>query len=63
MIACAEYKAKTVLEYNPNAEVLNIFDKLVQDVIGLSSENKKYPNPMSEEEFDEFFKKFEIVPN
>ncbi len=63
VIACAEYKAKTVLEYNPNAEVLNIFDKLVQDVIGLSSENKKYPNPMSEEEFDEFFKKFEIVPN
>jgi nitrogenase subunit NifH len=46
MIACAEYKAKTVLEYNPDAEVIKIFDKLVEDIINLKKENKKDPTPM-----------------
>lgn len=63
VIACAEYKAKTVLEYKPSAEVIGIFDTLVQDIIHLSKEGKKYPTPMSEDEFDMFFKSFEIVPN
>jgi nitrogenase subunit NifH len=62
MIACAEYKAKTLLEYNPDAEVIKVFDKLVEDIINTTREGKKDPKPMSEEEFDEFFKSFEIIP-
>jgi nitrogenase subunit NifH len=63
MIACAEYKAKTVLEYNPDAEIIKNFDKLVDDIIKLKKSSKKYPIPMSDDEFDEFFKTFEIKPN
>lgn len=63
MIACAEYKAQTVLEYNPEAEVIKNFDKLVSDIINIKKETKWAPKPMNDEEFDEFFKSFEIVPN
>jgi len=62
VIACAEYKAKTVLEFDPEAKVIENFDKLVSDIISIKKENQKDPKPMSEEEFDEFFKKFEITP-
>lgn len=62
MIACAEYKAMTLSEYNPDAEVIKFFDKLVQDIINVKKEAKKDPKPMSEEEFDNFFKSFEIEP-
>jgi hypothetical protein len=40
MIACAEYKSQTVLEYNKEAEVINNFDKLVEDIINLNREEK-----------------------
>lgn len=63
MIACAEYKSQTVLEYNKEAEVINNFDKLVEDIINLNREEKWFPKPMDDEEFDEFFKTFEIKPN
>ena len=63
MIACAEYKAKTVLEYNPDAEIIGHFDKLVDDIINIKREDKKDPTPMDDEEFDAFFKDFEIKPN
>ena len=62
VIACAEYKAKTVLEYDSKAEVLKVFDKLVEDIINIKKEDKNLPKPMTEEEFDEFFKTFEIAP-
>ena len=63
VIACAEYKAKTVLEYKPDALIIEAFDTLIQDIMKLKKENKKDPTPMSEDEFDEFFKQFEIIPN
>jgi nitrogenase subunit NifH len=63
MIACAEYKAKTVLEYNPDAEIISHFDKLVDDILNIKREDKKDPKPMNDEEFDQFFKDFEIKPN
>lgn len=62
MIACAEYKAMTLSEYNPNAEVIKVFDKLVEDMINIKKDDKKVPVPMSEDEFDNFFKSFEIKP-
>jgi nitrogenase subunit NifH len=46
MIACAEYKAQTVLEYNPEAEVIKNFDKLVDDIINIKREEKPAPKPM-----------------
>lgn len=63
VIACAEYKAKTVLEYSSSAEVITVFDTLVHDIVHINKEKKKYPTPMWEDEFDMFFKSFEIVPN
>lgn len=63
MIACAEYKAMTLSEYNDKAEVIKVFDKLVEDILKIKKENKKNPDPMSEEEFDNFFKSFEVNPN
>lgn len=63
MIACAEYKAMTLSEYNENAEVIKVFDELVENIIAVRKEDKKNPIPMTEEEFDNFFKSFEIKPN
>lgn len=63
MIACAEYKAMTLSEYNSDAEVIKVFDTLVQDILKVKKEDKKDPIPMSEEEFDNFFKSFEVKPN
>lgn len=63
VIACAEYKAKTLAEYAPNSEVAKVFDTLVDDILSIDGSKKKDPTPMSEDEFDEFFKSFEIVPN
>ena len=63
IIACAEYKAKTVLEYCPEAKVVDIFDKLVDDIVNISKVDKGNPIPMDDEEFDDFFKKFEVKPN
>lgn len=63
MIACAEYKSMTLSEYNSDAEVIKVFDTLVQDILKVKKEDKKEPKPMSEEEFDNFFKSFEVKPN
>ncbi len=63
MIACAEYKSMTLLEYNPESEVIKVFDKLVDDILNTSKWEKSLPKPMTEEEFDNFFKSFEIIPN
>lgn len=63
MIACAEYKAMTLSEYNPDAEVIKVFDKLVQDILSVKKGDKKNPMPMDEEEFDNFFKSFDVEPN
>lgn len=63
MIACAEYKSMTLSEYNKDAEVIKVFDKLVEDISKVKKEDKNDPIPMSEEEFDNFFKSFEVKPN
>ncbi len=63
MIACAEYKAMTLSEYNPDSEVIPVFDTLIQDIMNIKKENKKEPKPLSDEEFDNFFKSFEVKPN
>lgn len=62
VIACAEYKAKTLAEYQPDSEVAKIFDTLIDDILAVKKSDKSLPTPMSEEEFDEFFKSFEIEP-
>lgn len=63
VIACAEYKAMTLLEYRPGAEVVKTFDNLVQTILHTEMWSKCTPLPMTEEEFDNFFKSFEIEPN
>ncbi|NDK07651.1 AAA family ATPase [Candidatus Gracilibacteria bacterium] len=63
MISCAEYKAMTLSEYNDEAEIIKVFDTLVDDIITVKKESKTLPNPMSEEEFDSFFKSFEVNPS
>lgn len=63
VIACAEYKAKTIAEYMPESEIAKVFNKLVDDIIAVNKGDKSLPHPMSEEEFDEFFKSFEVEPN
>lgn len=62
-IACAEYKAMSVVEYDNNSEIINVFNKLIDDIFFIKKEDKKLPTPMNDEEFEEFFKKFEIIPN
>jgi len=58
-IALAEYKAMSLAEYAPDSDVIKVFYKLNDDIINIKRENKKLPTPMSDEEFEEFFKNFE----
>lgn len=63
VIACAEYKAQTVLEFDSKAEIIKTFDEMVKNIIDLKKEDKNDPRPMSDEEFDTFFRNFEVKPN
>lgn len=63
VISCAEYKAMSVFEYDIKSEIIGVFNKLTDDIVSISRSNKKMPTPMSDDEFEEFFKNFEIVPN
>lgn len=62
-IALAEYKSMSLAEYDPESEIIQIFYKLNDDINIIKKENKKLPIPMTDDEFENFFKSFEFNKN
>lgn len=63
VIACAEYKSMSLAEYDNNSDIIKIFYKLTEDILKVNNKNIKSPKPMDDDEFEDFFKAFEIIPN
>lgn len=63
VIACAEYKSMSLAEYNNDSEVIKTFYELIENIWKIDKKNSKTPKPMNDEDFEEFFKTFEIIPN
>lgn len=60
IISKAEYKAMSLAEFDPDSDIIKIFYKLNEDILNIKKENKKIPTPITDEEFEDFFKNLEI---
>lgn len=63
VIAIAEYKAKSLAEFAPQSKVIQNFYQLCDEIVSIKKESKQLPKPMNDDEFEEFFKSFEIISN